>query len=233
MKTNATDRIAILKSVALFADLSENELEFLAERSAVKQISANELIFSEGDPCQGLFIVQSGAVKIFKMAPNGREQVLGIERTGNSVAELPVFDGGNYPASTIAVEDSALLFVRKEDFRALCLEHPEVALKVLRVVGRRLRGLVGIIEELSFTTVRQRLIAYLLRIAGTASDAKSSVELLLPVSHQELAAELGTVRELVSRNLSRLQAEGLIKLQARSVHIPDLAALRAACEQSG
>ncbi|HTZ30864.1 MAG TPA: Crp/Fnr family transcriptional regulator [Methylomirabilota bacterium] len=233
MKTNATDRIAILKSVALFADLSEKELGFLAERSSVKQISANELIFSEGDPCQGLFIVQSGAVKIFKMAPNGREQVLGIERTGNSVAELPVFDGGNYPASTIAVEDSALLFVRKEDFRALCLEHPEVALKVLRVVGRRLRGLVGIIEELSFTTVRQRLVAYLLRISGDAADTKKSVELLLPVSHQELAAELGTVRELVSRNLSRLQAEGLIKLQARSVQIPDLAALRAACEPTG
>ena len=230
MKTNANERIGVLKSVALFADLSERELAFLGDHSSVKHFGANELIFSEGDPCQGLFIVQSGAVKIFKMAPNGREQVLGVERSGNSVAELPVFDGGNYPASTIAVEDSDLLFVRKEDFRALCLEHPEVALKVLRVVGRRLRGLVGIIEELSFTTVRQRLIAYLLRISGGAVGTKKSVELSLPVSHQQLAAELGTVRELVSRNLSRLQAEGLIKLQARSVQIPDLAALRAACE---
>ena len=230
MKSNPHDRIAVLKNVALFADLSEPELGFLAEHSSVKHFAANELVFSEGDPCQGLYIVQSGAVKIFKMAPNGREQVLGIERSGNSVAELPVFDGGNYPASTTAVEDSDLLFVRKEDFRALCLEHPEVALKVLRVVGRRLRGLVGIIEELSFTTVRQRLIAYLLRIAGGASATKKSVELMLPVSHQELAAELGTVRELVSRNLSRLQAEGLVRIQARSVHIPDMAALRAACE---
>ena len=230
MKTNASERIVVLRSVALFADLSEGELAFLGEHSSVKHFAANELIFSEGDPCQGLFIVQSGAVKIFKVAPNGREQVLSVERSGNSVAELPVFDGGNYPASTIAVEDSDLLFVRKEDFRALCLEHPEVALKVLRVVGRRLRGLVGIIEELSFTTVRQRLIAYLLRISGGAARTKKSVELSLPVSHQELAAELGTVRELVSRNLSRLQAEGLIKLQARSVQIPDLAALRAACE---
>ncbi|HVM74699.1 MAG TPA: Crp/Fnr family transcriptional regulator [Candidatus Saccharimonadales bacterium] len=230
MKTNSSERIAVLRNVALFADLSEGELAFLGEHSSFRRFAANELIFSEGDPCQGLFIVRSGAVKIFKVAPNGREQVLGVERSGNSVAELPVFDGGNYPASTIAVEESDLLFVRKEDFRALCLEHPEVALKVLRVVGRRLRGLVAIIEELSFTTVRQRLIAYLLRISGTAAGAKKSVELALPVSHQELAAELGTVRELVSRNLSRLQAEGLIKLQARSVQIPDLAALRAACE---
>ena len=232
MNPNPNGRLTVLKNVALFADLSVKELAFLAERSSVRHFAASEVIFSEGDMCQGLFIVQSGAVKIFKMAPNGREQVLGVERTGNSVAELPVFDGGNYPASTIAVEDSDLLFIRKEDFRALCLEHPEVALKLLRVVGRRLRGLVGIIEELSFTTVRQRLIAYLLRIAAGAAGTKKPLELSLPVSHQELAAELGTVRELVSRNLSRLQAEGLIKLQARSVQIPDLAALRAACEPS-
>jgi CRP-like cAMP-binding protein len=230
MKANTTERLALLKSVALFADLSENERTFLAGHSSLKHFAPNELIFSEGDDCLGLFIIQSGAVKIFKMAPSGREQVLGVERGGNTIAELPVFDGGAYPASTVAVEESDLLFVKKEDFRSLCLEHPEVALKVLKVVGKRLRGLVGIIEELSFTTVRQRLIAYLLRMAGAAVSTKKSVELSLPVSHQELAAELGTVRELVSRNLSRLQAEGLIRIQARRVQIPDLAALRSACE---
>jgi CRP/FNR family transcriptional regulator len=128
------------------------------------------------------------------------------------------------------VEESDLLFIRREDFRALCLQHPEVALKVLKVVGRRLRGLVGIIEELSFATVRQRLIAYLLRLARQSPEASKGIDLVLPVSHQELAAELGTVRELVSRNLSRLQAEGLIRIQSRSIQIPDLAALRAACD---
>jgi len=230
MKSNPSDRLAVLKSVTLFADLSEKELAFLGDRSSIRQFAANELIFSEGDACAGMFIVQSGAVKIFKMAASGREQVLGIERAGNSIAELPVFDGGTYPASTIAVEHTELLFVKKEDFRALCLEHPEVALKVLKSVGRRLRGLVGIIEELSFTTVRQRLIACLLRIAGPVAGSKKSAEFALPVSHHELAAELGTVRELVSRNLSRLQAEGLIRIQARSVQIPDMDALRAACE---
>ena len=228
MNTNISSRAEVLRQVAAFADLSDKELAFLAGRASVRHFAANELIFSEGDACSGLFIVQSGAIKIFKMAPSGREQVLGVERAGNSVAELPVFDGGPYPASTIALEESDLLFVKKEDFRALCLEHPEVALKVLKVVGKRLRGLVGIIEELSFTTVRQRLVAYLLRIAGPAANSKKSVELSLPVSHQELAAELGTVRELVSRNLSRLQAEGLIKIQARTVQILDLAALRSA-----
>ena len=230
MKTNISGRAEVLRRVAVFADLSDKELAFLAGRASVRHFAANELVFSEGDVCSGLFIVHCGAIKIFKMAPSGREQILGVERAGNSVAELPVFDGGTYPASTIALEESDLLFVKKEDFRALCLEHPEVALKVLKVVGKRLRGLVGIIEELSFTTVRQRLVAYLLRIAGPAAGSKKSVELSLPASHQELAAELGTVRELVSRNLSRLQAEGLIKIQARTVQILDLAALRSACD---
>jgi len=230
MSNQRRDRLRTLSQVSLFSELSEKELGFLAEHSSLRPYDPGEMIFSEGDPCGGLFIIQSGAVKIFKTAANGREQILGIERAGNTIAEVPVFDGGSYPASTLAVEASELVFIRKEDFRALCLQHPEVPLKVLKVVGKRLRGLVGIIEELSFTTVRQRLIAYLLRLARQIPDTPNSVELALPASHQELAAELGTVRELVSRNLSRLHAEGLIRLQARVVQIPDLAALREASE---
>jgi CRP/FNR family transcriptional regulator len=144
------------------------------------------------------------------------------------VAEVPVFDGGNYPASGAAVDNATLLFVRKQDFHALCLAHPEVALKVLRVVGARLRRLVGIIEELSFTTVRHRLASFLIRLAqGEGKRTADGVEIMLPASHQELASQIGTVRELVSRNLSRLQAEGLLKVEGRNVIVRDLKALEA------
>jgi CRP/FNR family transcriptional regulator len=230
MNAETKDRAELLKRVALFADLSEKEIAFVAEHSYVRRFGAGEIIFSEGDPCTGLFVIQSGAVKIFKIAPNGREQVLSAERAGSSIAELPVFDGGTYPASALAAEECDLILIRKEDLRALCLQHPEVALKLLKVVGKRLRTLVGIIEELSFTTVRQRVLTYLVRLASEAGGGKKAIEVTLPVSHQELAAELGTVRELISRNLSRLQAEGLIRMQARIVLIPDLAMLRAALE---
>ena len=122
-----------------------------------------------------------------------------------------MFDGGNYPASVVAVEDTVLLLVSKPDFRALCLAHPAVALKVLKVVGGRLRRLVGIIEELSFTTVRQRLGAYLLRIAQSeGKEVAQGIEVMPPANNQELTAPSGTVRELVSRNLSRLEAEGIV-----------------------
>jgi len=120
------------------------------------------------------------------------------------------------------------LFISKQDFQALCLAHPQVALKVLRVVGTRLRRLVGVIEELSFTTVRHRLASFLLRLARTEGKRTADgVEVALPVTNQELASQIGTVRELISRNLSRFQSEGLVKIDGRSVIIRDLKALEA------
>jgi CRP/FNR family cyclic AMP-dependent transcriptional regulator len=185
-------------------------------------------VFGEGETCTGLYVVESGHIRIFKSSAGGREQVLSIDGPGSSVAELPVFDGGSYPASVTAVDDATLLFVSKQDFQSLCLAHPEVALKVLRVVGARLRRLVGIIEELSFTTVRHRLASFLLRLAKKEGKRTSEgVEIVMPVSNQELASQIGTVRELVSRNLSRLQGEGIIKIDGRTVIVCNLKALEA------
>jgi CRP/FNR family transcriptional regulator len=160
--------------------------------------------------------------------------VLSIDGPGSSIAELPVFDGGTYPASAQAVSDSTLLFFSRQDFQALCVQHPEVALKVLKVVGARLRRLVGIIEELSFTTVRHRLIALLVRLGKTEGVRDGDgVAVTLPSNNSELAAQIGTVRELVSRNLSRLQAEGLIAVDNRKLEIPSLKRMEAELEASG
>lgn len=218
----------------MFSGLSERELAFLLERVISRRYSSGEIVFSEGEPCAGLYVVESGSIRIFKSSPGGREQVLSIEGPGGSVAELPVFDGGNYPASVVAIEDTVLLFVSKQDFHDLCLAHPEVALKVLKVVGARLRRLVGIIEELSFTTVRHRLSAYLLRLAqDQGKKVAQGVEVTLPSNNQELAAQIGTVRELVSRNLSRLQMEGLLTVDGRCLIIRDLKALESDLGSSG
>ncbi len=220
-------RASVLTRVPLFSDLSDAELKFLSDRAVTKRYTAGELIFSEGDPCSGLYVIDAGEVRIFKTSPGGREQVLTVEHAGNSVAELPIFDGGTYPASASAATDCALLFISRSDFRALCLEHPEVALKVLRMVGLRLRRLVNIIEELSFTTVRHRLAALLLRFAREAGIRSGRAEFKLSASNQELASQIGTVRELVSRNLSRFQAEGLIHMDGKTITIFDLAKLEA------
>ena len=221
-------RSQTLTKVPIFSGLTDSELDFLAQRTVARQYSAGETVFAEGEPCAGLYVVESGHIRIFKTSAGGREQVLSIDGPGSSVAELPVFDGGNYPASVSAMEDATLLFVSKQDFQALCLAHPQVALKVLRVVGARLRRLLGIIEELSFTTVRHRLASFLLRLAQShGRQTPQGTSVMLPASNQELASQIGTVRELVSRNLSRFQSEGLVKIDGRAVIICNVEALEA------
>ena len=229
MGYDTTGKVAsTLRQTPLFASLSDPELSLVAARSSTRSYAAGELLFSEGEACRGLYVVMSGRIRIFKISRSGREQVLAIEGAGRSVAELPVFDGGNYPASAVAVEASEIILILREDFRALCLETPELSLKLLQVVGGRLRQLIAIIEELSFTTVRGRLISWLLRRAKHAGRPNlGPVAFDLGATHQEIASQIGTVRELVSRNMARLQAEGLIQVNGHEIIIPDKAALEA------
>jgi CRP-like cAMP-binding protein len=227
------DLAATLGKTALLENLSPRELHLLAARTVRKLFSAGEMLFSEGEPCNGLHIVARGRVRIFKTSMSGREQVLAVEGPGGSVAELPVFDGGPYPASGVAMEDAEIAYISRRDFQAYCMEHPEVALKVLAVVGARLRHLVGIIEELSFTTIRQRLASTLVKLAETEGRKTArGVEFRLPASHQEMANQLGTVRELISRNLMRMQAEGLLDVDARQIVVKDMEGLAALLEAS-
>ncbi len=227
MTSERMDLAAVLAKTALLSTLTPAEIQMMAGRTVRKRFASGELLFSEGEACHGLHIIARGRVRIFKTSMGGREQVLAMNEPGESVAELPVFDGGAFPASAMAVEETEVAFISRKDFQGFCMEHPEVALKVLAVVGGRLRRLVGIIEELSFTTIRQRLITVLLRLAESEGvETERGVEFLLPTSHQELASQLGTVRELISRNLMRLQAEGMLEVDAREIVVRDVEGLR-------
>ena len=192
LNTKRIDLAEVLQKTALLSSLSQPELQLLAAKTVRKMFGAGEALFHEGDPCKGLHIISRGQVRIFKTSASGREQVLAVNVAGESVAELPVFDDGPYPASGMAIEETEIAFISRKDFREYCLAHPEVALKVLAFVGARLRRLVGIIEELSFTTTRQRLVSVLVRLAQ--SDGRKTgkgIEVLLPGSNQELANQLG------------------------------------------
>lgn len=229
MSADRIDLATVLETTSLLAGLSQPELQSLALLTVRKHFRAGELLFSEGEACSGLHIVARGKVRIFKTSVSGREQVLGVEGPGGSVAELPVFDGGPYPASVVAIDAAEIAFISRKNFHSFCMEHPAVALKVLSVVGVRLRHLVALIEELSFTTIRQRLISVLLKIAeAEGKKTERGVEFQLPSSHQELANQLGTVRELISRNLMRLQAEGLLEVDARQIVVKSMGELIAA-----
>jgi CRP/FNR family transcriptional regulator len=138
-----------------------------------------------------------------------------------------VFDGGSYSTTAIAASPVVLVGLRGEHFKRLCASHPAVAFKVIRVLGHRLRHMRNLVEQLSFATVRDRLIAHLLDLAETRGvRSVEGTDIALTENNEELATRLGTVRELVSRNLGRLHGEGLIRMRRRAVTIPDEAALR-------
>ncbi|MBI2689716.1 MAG: Crp/Fnr family transcriptional regulator [Acidobacteria bacterium] len=200
----------------------------IAANLTVRKYDAGDIVFFEGGQGGDLLIVKEGSVRIVKAAANGRYQLISVERTGSSLGEVSVFDGGSYSTTAITVSPAVLLRLRGEYFRKICLSRPDVSLKVIRVLGHRLRHLRNLVEQLSFATVRDRLIAHLLQIAEERGiRGGGRIEIALEENNEELAARLGTVRELVSRNLGRLHGEGLILMRRRAVTIPDEAALRA------
>jgi CRP-like cAMP-binding protein len=220
------DAIATLRRVPFFAVLGEAEVRRLAAHCVVRYLSKDELLFAEGDPCEGMYVVKSGAIKMFKMADNGREQVLVIERAGSTVGELPVFDGGNFPASAAALEDSSLLFLPKREFLNLCRQNSEVAFAVIRSLAWRFRYMTSLVEELSLKEVSHRLARFLRdRALAVGARTRRGVEFPLEETNQQIAAEIGTVRDLVSRNLRRLVDRKIIKMERRKVIVLNMADL--------
>ena len=215
-----------ISQVPLLAGLDATEIEALASLAVEKRYETGETLFREGEPCEGVYLVLEGRVKIFKTSPAGREITLAVERAPSNVAEVPLFDGGAYPASVAALEPVTAAFLDTRDFQRVCREHPAVALKLLAAAGRRLPQLVSMIELVTFGSVRQRLAGVLLEFGRDAG--KSSFA--LNATHQELASRLGTVREVVSRNMSRFQAEGLIRMKGRKIQLLDLEGLRREAE---
>lgn len=210
-----------LSQISLFAALSDTERNVLAQRAVERRFSPGDMLFWEGEPCAGIFLILEGSVKIFRTSASGRELMLAIETAPSSVAELPLFDGGPYPASVRAIDPVVSLFINKNDFQQVCRQYPDVALKVLAAVGGRLRHLVLLVESMTFGSVTQRLARLLLDVSkGAAGDTFD-----FPVTHQEIASRLGTVREVVSRNLARFRSDGLIRMQGHQVQILNRAEL--------
>jgi CRP/FNR family transcriptional regulator, cyclic AMP receptor protein len=211
----------LISHIPLFNGLADAELQALAQRAIERRFETGDMLFWEGEPCAGIFLIGQGSVKIFKTSASGREMMLALETAPSTVAELPLFDGGPYPASVRAVEPVLAYFINKSDFQQVCRQYPDVALKVLAVVGLRLRHLVSMVESMTFGSVTQRLARLLL----DSSRQAGADEFTLPLTHQELASRLGTVREVVSRNLARFRAEGLIQVQGHQVRVTDRAGL--------
>ncbi len=221
-RTEKEDRLKALARIPLFAQLSPESLHFLSQRIVQRHLEPGEMIFAEGQACDGLYVVEAGLVKLYKVSKDGREQALATHGPGQTLSELSMIDGESHPFSAAALGESTLLFIGMETLQTVCQRDPGCSHRVLGIVAARLRSALGMIEELSFSTVRVRLAAYLLRTSRGAPQ--SGFVLPLP-ANQEIAAHIGTVRELVSRHLGRLQRKGIIRITGRVMQVLDANAL--------
>ena len=217
---------ALLKRVPHFGALPAVELGRLAARCSSRTLRRGEVLFEEGQPCRGLFIIVEGSVEVRQTSLRGREQVFHAEGPGATLGEAPLFDRGGYIASAVALEPGRVLLLPRADLLDLCRRRPPVALSMLEAMARRVRGFAGIVSDLAFRPVPERLARYLDAAAGTPPVA-AGTELPLELTQTQLAARLGTVRELVARAFSQLAASGVIARKRGRVVIRDPARLAA------
>jgi len=223
------DRTSVLRQIPIFRELNDRPLQRLAERCIPRAAPSGTVLFTAGEPCRGLYVVESGRVRIYRVSPEGREQVLHIEGPGRPVAELPLFDGGPYPASAVTIEDSRLLFLPRQEFEQLYRESPDVAHAIIVGLGKRLRHLVQLTETLAFRDVAARLALLLATYAERSGvETSSGIELAIDRTQEEIALEIGAARESVSRALKQLIRKGLVQQVERDrLLIPRLDRLRA------
>ncbi len=163
----SSDKIlATLRRVPLFQELSTDQLTELAAHVKTARYDAGEVLFTEGEAGRDLLVISAGSVRVGKSAASGRQQLLSIEREGSSLGEVSVFDGGCYSATAIAITPLEVLRVKGEQFRRFCSVHPDVAFAVIRVLGNRLQQARNLVEQLSFATVRGRLICASTAVGG-------------------------------------------------------------------
>lgn len=222
-----SDRIEALARTAIFGAVPPFRLEALAHTARERQLSRGEILFTRGDPADGLYVVVSGSIRAFRESKDGREQTIHVETAGATLAEVAVFDRGVYPSTTMAEQESALLFLHTDAVLSFLRENPEAAIAALTLLASRLRNITRRLEGITLQDVGQRLAQLLSETAARTAPAQGEISFVLPESHQRIAATLGTVREVITRQLHRFASEGLIAVDGRRITILDPARLRA------
>lgn len=207
-----------LAATDLFGAVGDAALRELATTTRERRLMSGEVLFSVGDKAAGLFVIVSGTLRAYRQTRDGREQTIHRESAGATLAEVPVFDGGPYPSTVQAEEESVVLFVPQQTMRGFLTKHPEAALAALALLARRLRSVSGLAEQLGLKDVAQRLAAMLWEEAASqAGELKDGVSFSLTLPHQSIAARLGSVREVITRQLHRLIDEGVISARGRRI----------------
>ena len=205
-----------LQCIPLFKDIPSADIAHIARIARLQHYQKGEVIFTQDSEATGFFLIKTGRVKVFKLALHGREQILHIFGEQDYFAEVPALDGKRFPASAAALEKSALLFFPRLEFLGLLHQYPAVAIRLLLNLSMHLRHLTGLVEELSFKDVPQRLAAYLINLSNTSNSPNA---VTLDVTKSQLAAMLGTIPATISRAFYRLSHDGLIAVRDSQIEL--------------
>lgn len=210
------------------ASLQLADAERLANELMVRAYQPRELVTVEGDPCRGFFQLLEGRARLFRTGPEGREQIMRLLHPGDTFGEVAVFDGGPSPATVETLEESKIVLVPTSVFRKLVDTHPAVAMDLLGHFARRLRSFTELVEQISLQTVQQRVARYIF-LAAREEGRETPEGILVPrtITLHDLAAVVGSVREVVSRTLHLLEADEIIEVRRKEFLVRDIAGLRA------
>lgn len=205
---------ALIRRCHLFSGLSDDDVAILSSIIKKQRFSRGTLLFEDGADAVGFYVVVSGKVKVFKLSPEGKERVLHVVQPGQSFADAAIFADGCYPAFAETLSESILLFFPKRDFLDLLHRHAQLSINMIAGLSRYLRQFTVQIEDLTFRDVPARLARYLTEISG-----RSGARFDLPLSKAQLASNLGTTSETLSRTLRKLMDDEIVSVRGKSIEI--------------
>jgi CRP/FNR family transcriptional regulator len=220
--------IEALKRCPLFAGLKEEDLKKIKAVASLKRVGKKQILFSDGEEARGFYVILSGKVKLFKISPEGKEQILHVVSPPEAFAEAALFLEGNYPAFAETLTDSQLLFFPKRDFIQLIERNPQLSINMIVSLSYFLRKFASLIEELSLKEVSSRVAKYLIDLSlKSAKEGRSPKEIDLDLSKSQLASKLGTISETLSRSLAKMKAKKIIDVKKNRILILNREALEA------
>jgi CRP/FNR family transcriptional regulator len=215
---------AALRKSRMFADLPAADVTTIAQGCSLRSLDKDETLFREGEKAEGFYVVQTGRIIIFRLTPDGREQVICIFQPPESFAEVALATMETYPANAMALEPSQVVLVHKAQFRDLVCKKPELALHMLVSMSLHLKHLVQSVHDLKGRQIEARLADWMLQQAAMGDGTEHAFA--LPVSKKVLAGQLGVTSETLSRTLARFRKEKAIEVDGPRIRILDLAGLR-------
>lgn len=218
--------IELLRRCPLFAGLKEEDLKRIRDIASLRQIEKREVLFSDGEETRGFYVILSGRVKLFKVSPEGKEQILHIVSAPDAFAEAALFLEGTYPAFAEAMTDCQLLYFPKRDFIQLIEKNPQLSINMIVTLSHYLKRFASLIEELSLKEVSSRIAKYIIDLSMRSSkEGKSPKEVELDLSKTQLALKLGTISETLSRTLAKMRAKRIIDVKKNKIVILNREAL--------